>query len=166
MASLNPFFSPNSGEKPWVDQISKNLNTQLAVTNTPPVSIFEIPKNLKAENLEAYVPQRIGLGPNHHFQPELYHQMEQNKLTAVKRVLKPHQIYDCQQQIVEKVREIVPLICECYYMYLDFDYNTLAWLFTIDGIFLIDQLNTYSNSGLAIELNDLIMLENQFRLLY
>ncbi|GKB19034.1 putative UPF0481 protein [Tanacetum coccineum] len=166
MASLNPFMFPNAGNKPWVDKISKNLQTQLAVTiDAPPVSIFEIPKTVKSENLEAYVPQRIGLGANHHFQPELYHQMEQNKLTAVKRVLKPHQIYDCQQQIVEKVREIVPLICACYYMYLDSDYNTLAWLFTIDGIFLIDQLDTYSNSGLAIEANDLIMLENQIPLI-
>ncbi|GJR28004.1 putative UPF0481 protein [Tanacetum coccineum] len=165
MTSINPFFSPNSGEKPWVDQISKTLNTQLAVTtNILPVSIFEIPKNLKAEKIEAYIPQRIGLGPNHHFQPELYKKMEQNKLTAVKRVLQPHHIHDCQHVIVEKVKEIIPVICACYDMYLDADAETLAWLFAIDGMFLLDQLDAYSDHNFAIEAKDLIMLENQIPL--
>ncbi|MFS7982008.1 hypothetical protein Hanom_Chr10g00957691 [Helianthus anomalus] len=85
MASLNQFLNPNYGEKPWVEQISKTLKTQIAVTiDTPPVSVFEIPKKLKVEKLEAYIPQQIGLGPNHHFQPELYHRMEQKKFTTVK----------------------------------------------------------------------------------
>ncbi|KAJ0523780.1 hypothetical protein HanIR_Chr10g0497521 [Helianthus annuus] len=108
MASLTPLLTPNSGGKQWVDQISETLKTQTAITiDTPPVSIFEIPRPLKEEKLEAYVPQRVGLGPIHHFRPELYHKMEQNKLTAVKRVLKPHQIHDCEH-IVEKVKKIVP----------------------------------------------------------
>lgn len=162
MASLNPFLVPNSGDRPWVDQISKTLKTQLAVTiDTPPVSIFEVPKTLKAEKLESYVPQRVGLGPNHHFHPELYYKMEQSKLTAVKRLLKPHQIHDFQQQIVEKVKQIVPVIFACYEIYLDADENTLAWLFAIDGMFLLDQLDAYFNHRFSIESNNLIMLENQ-----
>ncbi|KAI3803040.1 hypothetical protein L1987_31188 [Smallanthus sonchifolius] len=166
MASFNPLLSPNYGEKPWVDQISKTLKTQLAVTiDTPPVSIFEIPKTLKKEKLEAYVPQRIGLGPNHHFQPELYHKMEQKKLTAVKRVLKPHQINDYEKQIVEKVKEIVPLVRACYDLYHDAHDNMLAWLFAIDGMFLIDQLSANSTPDFAIQANDLIMLENQIPLI-
>ncbi|KAI3775407.1 hypothetical protein L1987_49983 [Smallanthus sonchifolius] len=166
MASFNPLLSPNYGEKPWVDQISKTLKTQLAVTiDTPPVSIFEIPKTLKREKVEAYVPRRVGLGPNHHFQPELYHKMEQKKLTAVKRVLKPHQIIDFEQEIVEKVEEIVPLVRACYDLYHDAHDNMLAWLFAIDGMFLIDQLSAYSSPDFAMEANDLIMLENQIPLI-
>ncbi|KAK9078797.1 hypothetical protein SSX86_002855 [Deinandra increscens subsp. villosa] len=165
MASFNPSFNPNSIEKSWVDQISKTLQTQLAVTiNTPPVSIFLVPKTLKEEKLEAYVPQRVGLGLNHHFQPELYHKIEQKKLTAARRVLLPHQIQDFEQEIVEKVKKIVPLIRDSYDLYHDADDNMLAWLFAIDGMFLIDQLNTYSDHGFAIEANDLIMLENQIPL--
>ncbi|KAJ0701706.1 hypothetical protein HanOQP8_Chr10g0382291 [Helianthus annuus] len=166
MASLNQFLNPNYGEKPWVDHISETLKTQTAVTiDTPPVSIFEIPKNLKAEKLEAYIPQQIGLGPNHHFQPELYHRMEQKKFTAVKRVLKPHQMEDFEQELVEKVKRIVPMIRDCYDFYNDADDNMLAWLFTIDGMFLIDLLHAYSNHGFAMKANDLIMLENQIPLI-
>ncbi|KAJ0745235.1 hypothetical protein HanPI659440_Chr10g0396541 [Helianthus annuus] len=166
MASLNSFLSPNYGERPWVDQISETLKTQIAITiDTPPVSIFEIPKNLKAEKLEAYVPQRVGVGPNHHFQPELYHKMEQKKLTAVKSVLKPHQVHDYEQEFVEKVKKIVPLVRDCYDFYHDADDNKLAWLFTIDGMFLIHLLNAYSNGDFAVKTNDLILLENQIPLL-
>ncbi|KAI3714915.1 hypothetical protein L6452_21877 [Arctium lappa] len=166
MASLNPFSLPNSGDKSWVDHISKTLKSQLAVTiDTPPVSIFEIPKTLKAETLEAYTPQRIGLGPNHHFQSELYQKMEQNKLTAVKRVLSSHQIVDHQDQVVEKVREIIPIICACYDLYLDVDDDTLAWLFAIDGLFLLDHLGAFSDHQFGIEAKDLIMLENQIPLI-
>ncbi|KAJ0701702.1 hypothetical protein HanOQP8_Chr10g0382241 [Helianthus annuus] len=166
MASLTPLLlNPNSGGKQWVDQISETLKTQTAITiDTPPVSVFEIPRPLKEEKLEAYVPQRVGLGPIHHFRPELYHKMEQNKLTAVKRVLKPHQIHDCEH-IVEKVKKIVPLIRDCYDLYNDADDNMLAWLFTIDGMFLIDRLHAYSNHGHVTEANDLIMLENQIPLI-
>ncbi|XP_024964027.1 putative UPF0481 protein At3g02645 [Cynara cardunculus var. scolymus] len=166
MASLNPLSGPNSGDKSWVDHISKTLKSQIAVTiDTPPVSIFEIPKTLKAEKLEAYTPQRIGLGPNHHFQSELYQKMEQNKLTAVKRILRPHQIQDHQDQVVEKVREIIPIICACYDLYLDADDDTLAWLFAIDGLFLLDHLRAYSDHQFGIEAKDLIMLENQIPLI-
>ncbi|GKB78274.1 putative UPF0481 protein [Tanacetum coccineum] len=166
MASLNPSLSPNIGNKPWVDQISKTLQTQLAVPiDTPPVSIYEVPKIIKTEKPEAYVPRRIGLGPNHHFQPELYKKMEQKKLIAVRRVLKLHQIHDYKQQVVEKVKQIIPAICACYDSYLDSDDETLAWVFAIDGIFLIDELNTYSKCGLAIEANDLVKLENQIPLI-
>ncbi|GJW09341.1 putative UPF0481 protein [Tanacetum coccineum] len=166
MASLNPSLSPNIGNKPWVDQISKTLQTQLAVTiDTPPVSIYEVPKIIKTEKPEAYVPRRIGLGPNHHFQPELYKKMEQKKLIAVRRVLKLHQIHDYKQQVVEKVKQIIPAICACYDSYPDSDDETLAWVFAIDGIFLIDELNTYSKCGLAIEANDLVKLENQIPLI-
>ncbi|GKA22868.1 putative UPF0481 protein [Tanacetum coccineum] len=69
--------------------------------------------------------------------------MEQKKLIAMRRVLKLHQIHDYKQQVVERVKQINPAI------------------FAIDGIFVIDKLNTYSKCGLAIEVNDLVKLENQ-----
>ncbi|KAK1417211.1 hypothetical protein QVD17_26335 [Tagetes erecta] len=169
MASLNPSFSPNYGVKPWVDQINTTLKTQIAITiDPPPVSIFEVPLSLKAENDEAYVPQRVGLGPYHHFHPELYHKMEQKKLSTIKKALKPHQIHDFEKEIVQKVKNIVPLIRNCYASYHDADDDTLAWLLAIDGMLLIDQLDAYSNPAFTsfhIEATDLIMLENQIPLI-
>ncbi|GKE74409.1 putative UPF0481 protein, partial [Tanacetum coccineum] len=166
MASVNPFVAPNSGDTPWVDQIRKTLKTQLAVTvDTPPVSIFEVPKILKEEKLEAYVPQRIGLGPKHFFREELYSKMEQNKLTAVKKVLKPHEIPDLEDQVVEQVKQVVPVVSACYDVPPEFDEDTLAWLFAIDGLFLLEQLGVYSDKQVVVDAKDMMMLENQIPLL-
>ncbi|KAL4577486.1 hypothetical protein LXL04_013595 [Taraxacum kok-saghyz] len=166
MASVNPFSGPISGNKQWVQHISTTLKKQLAIAvDTPPPSIFQIPKILKDENPEAYVPQRIGLGLNHHFHSELYPKMEQNKLTAVKRVLKPYQFQVSEDEVVEKVKAIIPLICACYDSYLDADDDTLAWLMSIDGLFLIDQLAVYSAHRFAVDAKDLIKLENQIPLI-
>ncbi|PWA37678.1 hypothetical protein CTI12_AA588380 [Artemisia annua] len=167
MASVNPFVAPNSGDTPWVDQIRKTLKTQLAVkVDTPPVSIFNVPKNLKEEKLEAYVPQRIGLGPKHFFQAELYSKMEQNKLIAVKKVLKPHETPDLEDQVVEQVKKIVPIVSACYdAIDPQIDEDTLAWLFAIDGLFLLDQLGIYSDKQVVVDAKDMMMLENQVPLL-
>ncbi|KAI3739729.1 hypothetical protein L2E82_30140 [Cichorium intybus] len=54
MAWVNPFGGGNFGDKQWVDHISSTLKQQLAIKDsTPPVSIFQIPKPLKDEKLEA-----------------------------------------------------------------------------------------------------------------
>ena len=166
MASINRFLGLNSGDKQWVDQISKTLKTQLAFTvDTPPVNIFKVPKTRKQEKPEAYSPQRIGLGPLYHFQHELYQKMEQNKLLAAQSVLKPNQISDSEDQVIKKVKEIIPVISTCYDFYLDRDDDSLAWLFAIDGLFLLHQLNAYLINGDAIEAKDLFMLENQIPLI-
>ncbi|GKC20505.1 putative UPF0481 protein [Tanacetum coccineum] len=49
-----------------------------------------------------------------------------------------------------EVKEIIPVICAFYDMYLDVDADTLAWLFATDGMFLIDQLDAYSHHSFAI----------------
>ncbi|KAL7615717.1 hypothetical protein Lser_V15G03650 [Lactuca serriola] len=166
MALVNPFSSLTSGDKQWVDRISKILKKQLAIkVDTPPLSIFQIPQILKDQKPEVYVPQRIGLGPNHHFRPELYQNMEQNKLTSVKRVLKSNKVQVSEDQVVDKVKEIIPIICACYDLYLDADDDTLAWLFTIDSLFFIDLLGAYIDQKVAIDAKDIIMLENQIPLI-
>ncbi|XP_076918011.1 putative UPF0481 protein At3g02645 [Bidens hawaiensis] len=165
MASVNPFIAPTTGDQPWVDQMRKTLKTQIAVPiDTPPLSIFSIPKTLKDEKPEAYEPQRIGLGPKHHFRTELYQNMQQNKLTAVKRVLKPHQITDLEDQVVQNIKNIVPVVSPCYDTFPEMDEDAFAWLFAIDGLFLLDQLGVYLEKGFAIDEKGLIMLENQIPL--
>ncbi|KAK1417212.1 hypothetical protein QVD17_26336 [Tagetes erecta] len=166
MASINPFVAPTAGDQPWVDQMRKTLKTQIAVPiDTPPLSIFTVPKDLKDEKLEAYVPQRIGLGPKHHFRTELYQTMEQNKLTAVKRVIKPHQVPDLEDQVAEKIKQIIPVVSACYDSFPETDADAFAWLFAIDGLFLLDQLGVYLEHGYAIDVKDFMMLENQLPLI-
>ncbi|KAL8189584.1 hypothetical protein R6Q57_029150 [Mikania cordata] len=166
MASVNPFVAPTSGDQPWVDQMRKTLKTQIAVPiDTPPLSIFSIPQILKDEKPEAYAPQRIGLGPKHHFQAELYQNMQQNKLTAVKRVIKPHQVPDLEDHVAERIKQIIPVLSPCYDSFPETDEDAFAWLFAIDGLFLLDQLGVYLEKGFAIDEKDLIMLENQIPLI-
>ncbi|KAK9054312.1 hypothetical protein SSX86_025390 [Deinandra increscens subsp. villosa] len=115
MASENSFMTPTTGDQTWVDQMRKTLKSQIAVAiDTPPLSIFSIPQSLKDEKPAAYVPKRIGLGPKHHFQTKLYQNMQQNKLTAIKRVVKPHQIPDLEDQVAEKIKQIIPVVFACY----------------------------------------------------
>ncbi|CAK9162595.1 unnamed protein product [Ilex paraguariensis] len=89
----------------------------------------------RAEKLEAYAPKRIGLGPYHHFRLDLY-QMERKKLVAAEKVLKPDQIVNFQQLVVNKLVELEPTVRACYGDYLDLDGDTLAWIWAIDGLFL------------------------------
>lgn len=67
MALVNPFSDLNSGDKQWVNHISKTLKKQFDITiNTPLQYLFQIPQNLTGKNMEAYVPQRMGIGSDHH----------------------------------------------------------------------------------------------------
>ncbi|KAM0017972.1 hypothetical protein Hdeb2414_s0027g00693991 [Helianthus debilis subsp. tardiflorus] len=144
MASVNSFVAPTTGDQPWVDQMRKTLKTQLAVPiDTPPLSIFSVPQILKDEKPEAYEPQKFGLGPKHHFRTELYSKMQQNKLTAVKRVIKPYQIPDLEDQVAERIKSIIPVVSPCYDSFPETDEDAFAWLFAIDGLFLLDQLGVY-----------------------
>ena len=77
----------------WVVQIRHSLQDDDAAAgdddddNGIPVSVFNVPKQLRVHKPEAYTPQFIALGPYHHWRPELY-EMERYKLAAAKRAEK------------------------------------------------------------------------------
>ncbi|CAK9148632.1 unnamed protein product [Ilex paraguariensis] len=65
------------GEHRWVHQMEKKFEKELKIDikcDLPCIS--RVPQTLRAEKPEAYAPKRIGLGPYHHFRPELYDHME------------------------------------------------------------------------------------------
>jgi len=74
----------------WVVQIRRSLQDDGAGgggdddDNGIPVSVFNVPKQLRVHKPEAYTPQFIALGPYHHWRPELY-EMERYKLAAARR---------------------------------------------------------------------------------
>ncbi|PWA77462.1 hypothetical protein CTI12_AA224580 [Artemisia annua] len=148
----------------WVDEISKILTHQLTIPFEliPKPSIFQVPEKLAAEKPEAYEPQHIGLGSNHHFRPQPYKRMEQKKLTVVQSVLQDRQINDFKV-VIEKIRKLVPLIRACYDMSLQDDDDTLAWVFAIDGVFLFEVIRKYNNDGIFHfpSIQDILMMENQ-----
>ncbi|KAI8570565.1 hypothetical protein RHMOL_Rhmol01G0044600 [Rhododendron molle] len=168
-------------ERRWVNQISKTIEDEVKVEIIDiPVSIFRVPTSISAFKPEAYTPQLIGLGPYHRFKPELY-EMERYKVAAATRVQKEFRSLEFKQ-LVDMLSEVDNSVRACYHKFLDIDGDTLAWIMAIDGLFLLDFLNSYVNkkdrltsctttalladaSGKNLArseiLSDIVMLENQ-----
>jgi len=175
-----------SYDQEWVIQISRALEEDLEDNaEGVPVSIFSVPKTLISLKPDAYIPQLIALGPYHHQRLELF-EMEHYKLTSAKRVQKHLQpIKFCH--LVNHIAESDSTLRAFYHRFLEFDRETLAWIFAIDASFLLEYLQTYSakmeGSFMQISskmahvidytrrktthhaiLRDIIMLENQIPL--
>lgn len=55
----------------WFDIVQTNSNEELEKDIDCNVCVFKVPKSISSAKPEAYTPQLIGLGPNHHLQPQL-----------------------------------------------------------------------------------------------
>ncbi|GFY99671.1 transmembrane protein, putative [Actinidia rufa] len=178
---LNSIFESSSSERRWINQISKMLEKEVRIEiNDVPVSIFSCAYNsefFQARSLYAST-HRFGALPS--FSPELY-EMERYKIAAASRVQNQFQSLEFKQ-LVDKLNEIEYKVRASYHKYLDIDGETLAWIMAIDGLFLLDFLNSYVNkrdslsslsttaflvdgSGKKLAndaiLGDIVMLENQ-----
>jgi hypothetical protein len=186
-AELKAMETPKpSYDQEWVIQISRALEEDLEDNaEGVPVSIFSVPKTLISFKPEAYIPQLIALGPYHRQRLELF-EMEHYKLTSAKRVQKNLQLTKfCH--LVNHIAESDSTLRAFYHRFLEFDRETLAWIFAIDASFLLEYLQTYSveteGSLMRISskmahlidytrrktthhaiLRDIIMLENQIPL--
>ncbi|KAK9076756.1 hypothetical protein SSX86_005090 [Deinandra increscens subsp. villosa] len=167
-----PFSSSSSIQDPqqyWVNRISKTFQTHLLVDTDLPICIFHVPETLITENRESYLPQCIGLGPLHHFHTDLYSTQEQLKLTTAKTVLAPYKIApDFEKTVIENLKQLVPEVRCCYDSYLDVDDDTLAWVFALDGVFLIDFITKVAEGKYSLDdqsFEDIVMVENQIPLI-
>ncbi|KAK3026553.1 hypothetical protein RJ639_041139 [Escallonia herrerae] len=161
-------LSSSDSEERWVNKISQYFEKEVAIHNVP-VSVFSVPKAICAIKPEAYTPQVIAFGPYHHMEPELY-PMEKYKLATVKSSLSLEQILNFQELVIEKLKELEPVLRACYHKYLDHDGDALAWIVAIDGLFLLDILRGYGHIEYsqrknlkqdAVLCRDVMMLENQ-----
>ncbi|KAM7508290.1 hypothetical protein LguiA_018743 [Lonicera macranthoides] len=165
-------FSSKDSEQRWVVQITKHFRQDFIVNiNEVFACVFNVPKATSFAKPEAYTPQLIALGPYHHMQPELYH-MERYKVEAVRNFLNSRGILGSQTQLVDRMKELGPIIRACYHKYLDLDEEILAWIISIDGLFLLHLLGNFYNAScseskeLTHDMNtmlysDVMMLENQ-----
>ncbi|XP_017979849.1 PREDICTED: putative UPF0481 protein At3g02645 [Theobroma cacao] len=157
----------------WFIEIRDALNLDLESDYEMPVCIFLVPKPLVDVKPEAYRPQLIALGPYHHFQPELY-EMEHYKLAAVKRAITPVFQLSEFENLIEEIVKQVPHICKCYRGLTAPNHDIISWIMAIDGLFLLDLLNTFINTGEISQqstgkkqpeayaiLKDVLKLENQ-----
>ncbi|CAK9148631.1 unnamed protein product [Ilex paraguariensis] len=151
-AEITSIFSSSSGEHRWVIQMAKNFEI-IDIDITPCIS--PVPETLRAEKSEAYAPKRIGLGPYHHFLPDLYDLMERKKLTIIKSAVKQDKNGKFPQTMINKLKKLEPKLRPCYDKLLDLDGETLAWIWAIDGLYL------HQNLGKNFLEQDIFMLENQ-----
>ncbi|KAK2995976.1 hypothetical protein RJ640_001884 [Escallonia rubra] len=166
--SLRSILSSSDSEERWVNRIGQYFEKEVAIHDVP-VSVFSVPKAISAFKPQAYTPQVIAFGPYHHMQPELY-EMEKYKLAAIKSSLTPQQILNFQEIVIDKMKELEPVIRACYHKYLDHDGDALAWIVAIDGLFLLDILRGFGHVQYsqrrnltrdAVLTRDVMVLENQ-----
>ncbi|KAK1417209.1 hypothetical protein QVD17_26333 [Tagetes erecta] len=169
----NSILSGDFSEQQWVDQISKNFDDEgHDDVSDVPVCVFSVPKATTRFKPEAYAPLAIALGPYHHFETRLY-QMERFKVAAVKAILTPDQVLTFESLVIKRLIENQPMTRACYHKYIDLYDDTLAWIFAIDGLFLIGLFTHYVdistlmpkkliNNGVLYR--DIMVLENQLPL--
>ncbi|GKC27746.1 putative UPF0481 protein [Tanacetum coccineum] len=87
--------------------------------------------------------------------------MEQKKLTVVQRVLQDRRINDFNF-IIDKIWKLVPLVRACYDMSLHDDDDSMAWVFAIDGVFLLEVISSNKDGRFHFPyIQDILMMENQ-----
>ncbi|XP_041021215.1 putative UPF0481 protein At3g02645 [Juglans microcarpa x Juglans regia] len=175
----------------WVIQISRALEEEGLKEDddhedVPITTIFTVPTTLMSSKPETYTPQLVALGPYHHKRPQLL-EMERCKLDSAKRMLKNFKQIKFHD-LVSRIAERDCVIRACYHRrFLEFDQETLSWIFAIDSSFLLDCLQTYFSEAREVMeissnmsnqnnctrkknayrthvLKDVIMMENQIPL--
>ncbi|KAH6827552.1 hypothetical protein C2S53_012962, partial [Perilla frutescens var. hirtella] len=149
----NFIVSSGESEKRWVLAMKKNFPED-HILNIDFKSSYCVFKTKS----EAYAPHQLGLGPLHHLRPHLYTAMQKQKLAAITELLPPQKLQNFHL-VVDALLPLEPVVRACYDQYLDLDIETLAWIFAIDGVYLLHFLKNYPETKHLA--GDVMMLENQ-----
>ncbi|CAI9101177.1 OLC1v1038438C1 [Oldenlandia corymbosa var. corymbosa] len=135
--------------------------------------VFRVPNLVKETKPEAYLPQLIGLGPYHHFRPEVQLRSTK-KRKAIESYVKRYDI-NLDSALVFNDRAMVSrfesMIRSSYDRYVDLDEETLCWITMVDVVVLSHFVDTYLDPEMKKEqqvypdmeklVPDLFMMENQ-----
>ncbi|KAJ8773993.1 hypothetical protein K2173_009424 [Erythroxylum novogranatense] len=183
--SSNPFSIHD--EKQWVITIKDTLKEVEAIEDTDclsAVSIYSVPNALRTSSPDSYTPQVVAIGPYHQWRHELYDEMQRVKIIVASKTTQKEQSL---QDVVDKLKDIVPKIRACYHKFLSLEKDTFAWLMAIDASFLLEFMHIHNEgkptsaitarSGMShlvddavvrsshnSILKDIVMLENQIPL--
>nr|GMD76636.1 putative UPF0481 protein At3g02645 [Ipomoea batatas] len=148
--------SSSTYEERRVRQGLSSIEAKIEIEATP--TIFLVTKELKETLTEAYTPQRLGLGANHHLSPHL-HVADTQKRAVVKEIIDPKFSLN---NLLEEKKDLEPVIRSNYDNYLDLEPPTLAYIMAIDSLYLLAFLQSYHhNSVHKTFAEDVLKLENQ-----
>nr|XP_043629891.1 putative UPF0481 protein At3g02645 [Erigeron canadensis] len=145
--------------KTWLEQISNSMKTNASVNkdNETTLCIFAVPESFVEENPEAYKPQKLGLGPYHHFRDAVY-KSEWDKVATVRSMLNEDHVNQFNDLVAKKIRPLYGIVHAFYGNFFDMDADTFSWMFAIDGLFLLSQIYSCNREEFV---SDIMMLENQ-----
>ncbi|EYU25280.1 hypothetical protein MIMGU_mgv1a026350mg [Erythranthe guttata] len=134
MPSPNSMLRSVSSEERWTTEMFLSFPAEeegVHINLNIPPCVFRVPTSFVETKPEAYVPRLVGLGPYHHLRPDLY-TAQRRKLAVVAKL---HPRINLRA-IAEGIAKWEPFIRQCYDEYLDFDPQTLAWIFAVDAFYL------------------------------
>ncbi|CAI9105454.1 OLC1v1004381C1 [Oldenlandia corymbosa var. corymbosa] len=137
-------------------------------------SVFQIPDKLKETKPQSYIPQFVGLGPYHHFRPEVQ-LMKTKKLDAIREILGIQDVdefWDKVARFNDANNDLEPKCRSCYDQLFELDTMVLAWVLIVDAAFLIYFIRTCLKRDKSVWdqiyvdmeedlVPDVFMLENQ-----
>ncbi|CAK8542218.1 unnamed protein product [Lathyrus sativus] len=133
-------------DEKWVIDICKNLLHEVEQNTHDEiiVSVSQVPKSLRSSNPEAFIPQFIGLGPYHHYKSDLI-MNDKLKLDSSKRALKHLFHHFDTKTLQHRLESILSHSHIQAFYHIDiaskYTYQTLLYLLTIDGLFLLGLLH-------------------------
>ncbi|KAL5058394.1 hypothetical protein RYX36_029998 [Vicia faba] len=133
-------------DEKWVIDICKNLLHEVEQNTHDEiiVSVSQVPKSLRSSNPEAFTPQFVGLGPYHHYKPDLI-MNDKLKLGSSKRALKHLFNHFDTETLQLRLESILSHSHIQAFYHIDvaskYTYQTLLYLLTIDGLFLLGLLH-------------------------
>ncbi|XP_059069297.1 putative UPF0481 protein At3g02645 [Cryptomeria japonica] len=136
----------------WFDDVKGRFEFHRTEDDKPRklscVSINKVPMYLKDLNRGAYLPRVVSFGLFHHRMSQPLSEIELHKVEAVNRSaerLPPNQQH--ARFLVEKVQSLLPEITANYEGKAECEEEILAWLFTLDGCFILETLRLLSDES-------------------
>ncbi|GLJ51367.1 hypothetical protein SUGI_1092140 [Cryptomeria japonica] len=132
----------------WLEDLTGMFDKAFDDSGNSSVLINRVPMYLKGLNRHAYEPWVVSLGLFHHKISHPLSEIELYKVNAVNRSLKrlPQNNQDARF-LVDGLQPLVPKIKASYEGKEECDEKVLAWLFTLDGCFLLETLRLLSDES-------------------
>ncbi|XP_060170786.1 putative UPF0481 protein At3g02645 [Lycium barbarum] len=139
MTTESSFIDNPLAEQRWLNDSINTLKLEKEIRIDLSPCICHVPKSFKETNTQAYVPQKIGLGPYHFSRPDFFVN-QRHKLNIARKRMDFSQVQDF---INDKLRLIEPIIRACYDKFLNIGTNTLNWTLTTDSLYLLHFLTNH-----------------------